>query len=119
VEVCGVTIPKGESAVLYIGTANRDPHQYSDPDTFDLPHSDLGHMTFGGGIYGVCAHIWPDASCAWSSRNSTTRFPITKSRRDNTRSEMALGHHPARLAAPEVPDHSWPVMLRLHIDNDL
>lgn len=51
VEVCGVTIPKGESVVLYMGTANRDPARYNDPDNFDLAHSDLGHMTFGGGIH--------------------------------------------------------------------
>ncbi len=51
VEVCGVTIPAGESVVLYLGTANRDPARYSDPDTFDLAHSEVGHMTFGGGIH--------------------------------------------------------------------
>jgi len=51
VEVCGVRIPKGESVVLYMGTANRDPGRYTDPDTFDLAHSELGHMTFGGGIH--------------------------------------------------------------------
>ncbi|ORB02873.1 hypothetical protein BST30_18955 [Mycobacterium mantenii] len=51
VEVCGVQIPKGESVVIYLGTANRDPDRYEDPDTFDLAHSDLGHVTFGGGIH--------------------------------------------------------------------
>lgn len=51
VEVCGVRIPAGESVVLYLGTANRDSGRYQDPDTFDLTHSDVGHMTFGAGIH--------------------------------------------------------------------
>jgi cytochrome P450 len=50
-EVCGVQIPAGESVMLYLGTANRDPNRYKDPDTFNLAHSDAGHMTFGGGIH--------------------------------------------------------------------
>jgi cytochrome P450 len=37
--------------MLYLGTANREPDRYQHPDTFDLAHSDSGHMTFGGGIH--------------------------------------------------------------------
>ena len=51
VEVCGVQIPAGASVVLYLATANREPSRYDDPDTFNLAHSDSGHMTFGGGIH--------------------------------------------------------------------
>lgn len=51
VDVCGVRIPKGETVSLYLGTANRDPNRYPDPDDFDLAHSDIGHLTFGGGIH--------------------------------------------------------------------
>jgi cytochrome P450 len=51
VEVCGVQIPAGQTVSLYLGTANRDGNRYQDPDTFDLAHADIGHLTFGGGIH--------------------------------------------------------------------
>ena len=51
VDVCGVRIPEGETVSLYLGTANRDRSRYQDPDDFDLSHSDIGHLTFGGGIH--------------------------------------------------------------------
>ena len=51
VEVCNVHIPAGQSVVLYLATANREPSRYAEPDTFDLAHSEAGHMTFGGGIH--------------------------------------------------------------------
>ncbi len=51
VEVCGVRIPAGASVLVYLGTANREPDRYQNADAFDLAHSGLGHMTFGGGIH--------------------------------------------------------------------
>ena len=51
VDVCGVRIPAGSPAVLWLATANREPGRYEHPDNFDVGQADLGHMTFGGGIH--------------------------------------------------------------------
>ncbi|PGF16916.1 hypothetical protein CP556_12815 [Natrinema sp. CBA1119] len=48
----GMEIPDGESVVLWIGAANRDPQKYDDPDTF-VPDRDPDHLAFGSGTH-VC-----------------------------------------------------------------
>lgn len=45
-------IPGGESVVLWIGAANRDPRKYDEPDAF-LPDRDPDHLAFGSGPH-VC-----------------------------------------------------------------
>ncbi len=45
-------IPEGESVVLWIGAANRDPEQYDEPDTF-VPERSPDHLAFGSGAH-VC-----------------------------------------------------------------
>ncbi|MEU9112552.1 cytochrome P450 [Streptomyces sp. NPDC048483] len=50
-EIGGVRIPAGESVLLSIASANRDPDRFPDPDTFD-PGRDLsGHLALGHGIH--------------------------------------------------------------------
>src|SRR5579863_8879249 len=39
-EIGGVTLSKGEFAMLLIGSANRDPDAFDDPDTFDVTRTD-------------------------------------------------------------------------------
>jgi cytochrome P450 len=51
VEIGGVTVPAGETVLLAIGSANRDPHHFPDPDRLD-PHRDQsGHLALGHGIH--------------------------------------------------------------------
>jgi len=47
----GVEIPEGQSVIAIIGSANRDPDKFSDPDRFDIHRKPLGHYAFGGGIH--------------------------------------------------------------------
>lgn len=55
-----VRIPKDALVHMVIGSANRDPRQFSDPDIFDLDRSDKKqHLAFGAGT-----HFCPGAALA-------------------------------------------------------
>lgn len=51
VEIDGNRIQKGQSLLLLIGAANRDPEQFPDPDRLDLGRSDNSQISFGRGIH--------------------------------------------------------------------
>src|SRR5215475_9077775 len=51
VEVGGVTLGPGESVVVLLGAANRDPAQFPDPDRLDVGRPDVRPLSFGGGIH--------------------------------------------------------------------
>ena len=58
VELGGVRIPRGAHVVPVLGSANRDPAVFSDPDRFDVARAPgAGHLTFGGGIH-FCLGAW-------------------------------------------------------------
>ncbi|MER6999338.1 cytochrome P450 [Streptomyces sp. NPDC000410] len=50
-EIDGVTIPAGETVMLSLASANRDPGQFPDPDRLDLGRRDGGHVALGHGIH--------------------------------------------------------------------
>lgn len=50
-ELGGVQIHTGEHVQLWIGSANRDPARFPDPDYLDLGRSDNRHLTFGLGVH--------------------------------------------------------------------
>ena len=47
----GRTIARGEMVMPFIGAADRDPSQFTDPDRLDLTRSDNRHIAFGWGIH--------------------------------------------------------------------
>jgi cytochrome P450 len=48
----GKKIPKGESVLCLLGSANRDPAVYPDwPDRLDINRADVRPLSFGGGIH--------------------------------------------------------------------
>jgi cytochrome P450 len=47
----GVTIPKGERALILYGSANRDERRYADPDRFDVGRDARDHVAFGYGVH--------------------------------------------------------------------
>jgi cytochrome P450 len=57
-DVQGCPIGTGESLIVSLASANRDPNVYPDPDTFDIKREDTHHQSFGGGRH-MClgAHL--------------------------------------------------------------
>ncbi|MEU1286021.1 cytochrome P450 [Kitasatospora sp. NPDC005856] len=51
VTIGGVTVPAGETVLLALGSANRDPEQFADPDRLDLRRRENGHLALGYGIH--------------------------------------------------------------------
>lgn len=52
-EIGGVRIAAGDCVVPFLGSANRDPRRYADPDRLDITRGDVRVLSFGGGVH-VC-----------------------------------------------------------------
>ncbi|HEY0036533.1 MAG TPA: cytochrome P450, partial [Longimicrobium sp.] len=48
---CGVPNRRGEMVLGVIGSANRDPAHFADPDTLDLARDPNRHLAFGMGAH--------------------------------------------------------------------
>ena len=51
VELHGRVIQPGESVRLLLGSANRDPEAFDDPDRFDIHRTENRHVAFGKGLH--------------------------------------------------------------------
>nr|WSX52109.1 cytochrome P450 [Streptomyces sp. NBC_00974] len=51
VEIDGVRIPAGDTVMLSLAAASRDPRHFPDPDRFDIRRASRGHLAFGHGIH--------------------------------------------------------------------
>jgi cytochrome P450 len=51
VEIGGQLIKRGDSVGIMLGSANRDPSRFQNPDIFDIQREDTKHCGFGGGIH--------------------------------------------------------------------
>lgn len=50
-EVAGEEVPAGMAVACIVGSGNRDPAQFPDPDRLDITRPDLRMLSFGGGIH--------------------------------------------------------------------
>jgi cytochrome P450 len=50
-EIAGISLEKGQSVICLLGSANRDPAVYSDPDRLDVTRPNVRLLSFGGGIH--------------------------------------------------------------------
>ncbi|GAB3975342.1 cytochrome P450 [Actinoallomurus acanthiterrae] len=51
VTIAGTVIPAGTKILMFLGSANRDPARWAEPDRFDLARDPSGHVGFGMGIH--------------------------------------------------------------------
>ncbi|MEU1437275.1 cytochrome P450 [Streptomyces sp. NPDC005786] len=51
VSIAGSIIPEGTKILMFLGSANRDPDRWDDPDRFDLTRDPSGHVGFGMGLH--------------------------------------------------------------------
>lgn len=51
IEIGGTLIPEGQKILMFLGSANRDPRRWDNPDAFDLARNPSGHVGFGFGIH--------------------------------------------------------------------
>jgi len=51
VEIGGKTIRAGENVLIYLGAANRDPAEFTDPDKLDITRCESRHLAFADGIH--------------------------------------------------------------------
>lgn len=50
-ELHGYRVKKGDVVGVLLGSANRDPEQFTDPDSLDLGREDNQHLAFGHGVH--------------------------------------------------------------------
>jgi cytochrome P450 len=50
-DIGGIPMAQGQSVICLLGSANRDPAVYEDPDRLDIKRADVRPMSFGGGIH--------------------------------------------------------------------
>ncbi len=53
----GLRFPADTEVGLVIGSANRDPDRFDDPDTYDLDRQHQGHQSFGYGVHFCVGHF--------------------------------------------------------------
>ena len=51
IRVGDVTVPDGKEILMFLGSANRDPREWTEPDHFDMTRNPSGHVGFGMGIH--------------------------------------------------------------------
>lgn len=51
IAIGGVTIPAGDTVLLSLAAAHRDPHRFADPDRLDIGRDVTGHLALGHGIH--------------------------------------------------------------------
>lgn len=50
-EIAGVAIPEGSKILMFLASANRDPRQWEEPNSFDITRRVGGHVGFGFGVH--------------------------------------------------------------------
>jgi cytochrome P450 len=75
VELGGITLPAGTPVTLCIGAANRDPNQFSDPETLDIGRTPNRHLAFATGAHQCAGMALARLEGAVAISRFLARFP--------------------------------------------
>jgi cytochrome P450 len=56
-EIAGVPIDDDRKVLTLLGSANRDPRKWPEPDRFNVERNPVGHLVFGAGIHGCVGQM--------------------------------------------------------------
>ncbi|MDO8769264.1 MAG: cytochrome P450 [Burkholderiaceae bacterium] len=56
-ELAGVPIPGDRKILALLGSANRDPRKWADPNRFNVDRNPVGHLVFGTGVHGCVGQV--------------------------------------------------------------
>jgi cytochrome P450 len=103
-EVAGTPVRAGETVIIYLAAANRDPAVFAEPDRFDVTRANAGrHLAFSGGRHFCLGAALARAEGEVGLRTFFDRFPDARpagpgARRD-TRVLRGWSALPVRLGA--------------------
>ena len=96
-EFHGQKVAKGEAVYTVLGSANRDPEHYEDPDSFRLDRGRSDHHTFGHGIHFCIGAPLARMEAKHALRGLLEKFATVSHVRDaqneRTHSSMLRGYH--------------------------
>jgi len=74
-EVGGVALSEGDRVMVNLAAANRDPRQFSNPETFDVGRALKPHLAFGRGLHTCSGQHLARAEMRVALRTLLTRLP--------------------------------------------
>ena len=87
----GIVVTAGTKIAALLGSANRDPALFVEPDRFDLDRVDNPHLGFGAGIHFCVGAPLARVELQTSLRTLSQRFPdLTLLERPEQRPEFVL-----------------------------
>ena len=78
VSFVGVAIRKGQTVGFGLGSANRDPLAFPDPDTLDVRRDETRHLAFGAGIHTCAGTSLAQLEAEMVFTALTRRFPVLR-----------------------------------------
>ena len=98
----GQSLPVGAVVAVLLGSANRDPRRFPNPDHFDLGRGDQTHVGFGGGIhFCVGAPAGPAGTGGCAGRAGPGDAPAHPGRRTPLEADLRAARPPRTPGSPK------------------